>query len=264
MTQLLKIEWLKLKHYRTFWVMVLLFSVLLTALYVFVGMGVLNIGAGGMSVIGQVSSFSSLWNDLCFYASHFVIALAILMAIITTNEFQYKTHRQSVIDGWTRMQFYHAHWIILLAISLVTTVFVFLLGLLCGIISGLSLSDCLDNGQKLIWLFLLTVNYLGFAMTLSFFFKRSGLTIALLMFYSMIIEFFLNLIFLFKLKSPAADMFLPLQASDDLLPLDITKMLKNIAGITYIPEPGAYALATLGWIGLYYILGRIKLAKSDW
>jgi len=264
MTQLLKIEWLKLKHYRTFWVMTLLFALLLTVWYVLVGSGYMNAGAGGLTLIGQASSFSGLWNDLCFYASYFVIALAILMVIITTNEFQYKTHRQSVIDGWTRMQFYHAQWAVLLAISLGTTVFVFLLGIVCGLIGGIPLSTCLDNGQKLIWLFLLTVNYLGFAMTLSLFFKRSGLSIGLLMLYSMIIEFFLHLYFLLKLQTPAADLFLPLQASDDLLPLEATKLLNMAAGASYFPEPHTYALVTLAWIALYYVLGRVKLAKSDW
>lgn len=264
MVPLLKIEWLKLRHYRTFWVMTLLFTLLLTLFYVMVGLGFVNAGAGGLSIFGQASSFAGIWNDLCFFASYFVIALAILMAIITTNEFQYKTHRQSVIDGWTRMQFYHSKWIILLTISLGTTVFVFLLGLLAGLLSGIPLSSFSENSEKLIWMFLLTVNYLGFAMTLSLFFKRSGLTIGILMFYSMVIEAIIHLVLLFKFQLPAGDFFLPLQTSDELLPLEASKLLTMASKATYFPEAWSYALATLIWISLYYIAGRIKLSRSDW
>jgi ABC-2 type transport system permease protein len=264
MMQLLKIEWLKLRNYRTFWVMSLMFTVLLALFYVMVGLGYVNMGAQGMSIFGQASSFSGIWDDLCFFASYFVIALAILMAIITTNEFQYRTNRQNVIDGWNRIQFYHSKWFILLAISLGTTLFVFLLGLLAGLVSGIPLSTFPENSEKLLWMFLLTVNYLGFAMTLSFFFKRSGLTIGILMFYSMVIETILHSIFLFKFQFLAGDFFLPLQTSDELLPLGASKLLRMGMQADYYPEPWSYALVTLIWISLYYIIGRIKLAKSDW
>jgi ABC-2 type transport system permease protein len=260
----LKIEWLKVKNYPTFWVMSLLFSVLLTVFYILTGLGVINAGAGGLTIFGKADSFAVVWDDLCFFASYFVIALAILMAIVTTNEFQYRTNRQNIIDGWTRMQFYHGKWQLLLAICLATTIFVFVLGLVAGMLSGLPISGFTDNIIKLLWLFLLCVNYLGFALLLSLIFKRSGLTIGILMFYSMIIEAILHTIFLFKLKFPVGDLFLPLQASDELLPLGASKMLRMAVPSDFNPEAWHYATATMGWIILYYIAGRIKLVKSDW
>lgn len=255
---------MKLRTYRTFWVMSLMFTVLLTVFYVFVGLGYINAGAGGISIFGQAQSFSKVWDDLCFFASYFVIALAILMAIITTNEYQYRTNRQNIIDGWSRMQFYHSKWIILLAISAGTTVFVFLLGILCGLLSGIPISSFAENSKKLLWMFLLTVNYLGFAMTLSLFFKRSGLTIGILMFYSMVIESIVHSIFLFKFQYLAGDFFLPLQTSDELLPFGPSKLLQMGLQADYYPEAWTYAMVTAIWIGLYYVIGRIKLAKSDW
>jgi ABC-2 type transport system permease protein len=264
MTALLKIEWMKLRNYRTFWIMSLLFTVLLTVFYVLVGLGLINMGSNGINILAQAQSFTKVWDDLCFYASWFVIALAILMAIITTNEYQYRTNRQNIIDGWNRVQFYHSKWVILIAISFGTTVFVFLLGLLAGVLSGISLSTCFENSQKLIWMFLLTVNYLGFAMTLSFFFKRSGITIGIFMFYSMIAEFIMHGLFVFKFKNLAGDFFLPLQTSDELLPLGISKFMQMGLKTDFYPQPWHYAVATLAWISLYYCIGRIRLAKSDW
>ena len=264
MAQSLKIEWLKIKSYTTFWVMTLLFVVLLTAFYISVGLGLINAGAGGISIFGQASSFAGVWDDLCFFASYFVIAIAILMAIITTNEYQYRTNRQHVIDGYTRMQFYHAKWFLLLAISLGTTLFVFLLGLLTGLLSGLSFSTFFDNSEKLVWLFLLCVNYLGFAMMLGFLFKRSGLAIGVLMFYSMIVESILHAIFLFKFSMPGGDLFLPLQASDELMPLNATKLMRMAMKTDFNPATWHYVLASVLWIVLYYLIARARLAKSDW
>jgi ABC-2 type transport system permease protein len=264
MTSLLKIEWMKLRNYRTFWVMALMFTVFTTAFYVLVGMGLINFGANGINILAQAQSFGKVWDDLCFYASWFVVVIAILMVIITTNEYQYRTNRQNVIDGWNRMQFYHSKWMILLTISLGTTVFVFLLGLLCGMLSGISLTTCFENSQKLVWMFLLTVNYMGFAMTLSLFFKRSGITIGIFMFYSMCVEFILHALFLFKFKYLAGDFFLPLQTSDELLPLGVSKFLQMGLKTNFYPQPWHYAVATTAWICLYYFIGRIRLAKSDW
>ncbi len=264
MTALLKIEWMKVKNYRTFWIMTLLFTVLLTLLYVLIGTGVFDVGASGLTIFGKASSFSTIWDDLGFLASWFVIALAILMAIITTNEYQFRTNRQNIIDGWSRLQFYHSKWLILLTISLCTTAFVFLLGLIAGLLGGTSISTFTENSQKLLWMLLLTINYLGFALTLSLFFRRSGITIGILMFYSMFIEFFLHGIFVFKYHFFAGDFFLPLQASDELLPLSASKIIRMGIKADYYPEAWSYALATVAWICIYYIIGRIRLSKSDW
>jgi len=264
MTQLLRIEWLKLKHYGTFWIMTLLFTVLLTVFYLSIGLGWINIGAGGISIFSKAGSFSGIWDDLCFFASYFVIALAILMAIITTNEYQYRTNRQNVIDGWTRMQCYHVKWQLVFALSIGTTLFTFLLGALSGLLSGLPLSTLFDNSEKLFYLFILCLNYLGFALLLSLLFRRSGLTIGILMFYSMMLEMILHALFLFKYKFPPGDLFLPLQCSDELLPSNPSRMLKMTLRSEINPGNWVYVTVTIAWLLVYYFAGRARLAKSDW
>ncbi len=264
MTQLLSIEWRKLRYYRTFWILTIMFAGLLTLFYLSIGLGWMDVGANGINLISKASSFAAVWDDLCFFTSYFIIALAILTVIITTNEFQYRTNRQNIIDGWTRMQFYHVKWLMVLSISLATTVFTFILGVLVGIIGGLPLSTVFDNAEKLLYLFLLNINYLGFALTLSFFFKRSGLTIGILMFYSMIIETILHALIVFKYKFPLGDLFLPLQCSDELLPSTPSKLLKIAMKSALNPETWTYVVVTIGWIILYYFIGKRKMAKSDW
>jgi hypothetical protein len=121
-----------------------------------------------------------------------------------------------------------------------------------------------NNAENILWLFLLCVNYLGFALVLSILLKRSGLTIGILMFYSMMVEMILHFLFLFKYEFPAGDFFLPLQASDELLPSKASKLIKMGLHTGFNPPVWAFALVTVAWIALYYFIGRRKLMKSDW
>ncbi len=264
MGSLLGIEWLKLRHYRTFWIMILLFSVPLALFYISVSPNLMSFGVAGISLLGKAISFRQVWDDLCFFASYFIIALSILMVILVTNEYQFRTNRQHVIDGWNRMQFYHAKWMVVLALSAGTTIFTALLGLVTGLIAGVELSTIAEHASKLGYLFLLSVNYLGFALMLSVLFKRGGLTIGILMLYSLIVEFFLHLILTFRYRMPASSLFMPLQSSDELMPFGASKMLEMALQGSYVPATWTYAVASACWIAVYYLVGRQRLAKSDW
>lgn len=264
MFDLLRIEWLKYKHYKTFWFLILAFFGFLTLFYCAVSFGWISINPGGLSVVGKASSFSRLWSDLCFFASYFVIILSILIIIINSNEMQFRTNRQNIIDGWTRIQFFHLKWMLILGLSLATTLFVVVLGTLTGWYSGLSFIFYFHQFEKILWLFLLCMNYLGFAFFLSVYLKKSGLAIGILMFYSLMVEMILHSLFLFKYRFPAGDFFLPLQASDELLPSGTLQMIKMSLKAKYNPEEWAFALATVTWIIIYYLLTRRKTLKRDW
>lgn len=258
------IEWLKLRHYRTFWIMTLLFAVPLLLFYSSISLNLINIGAGGISLLGKATSFRQVWDDLCFFASYFIIALSILMAILVTNEYQFRTNRQHVIDGWSRMQFYHAKWMVVLSLSAGTTLFTALLGLITGLIAGVDLGTVTEHASKLLYLFLLSVNYLGFSLLLSVLFKRGGLTIGILMFYSLIVEVIIHSVLTYRYKAPAGNLFLPLQSSDELLPFGASKVLEMAMQVRYVPEAWTYVLASVCWIAVYYLVGRKRLEKSDW
>lgn len=264
MPQLLRLEWMKLRSYRTFWILLLLFGALLALFYTGVSSGVITLGNGNVNLLGKAYNFSAVWAALGFYASYFVIIIAILMTILVTNEYQYRTNRQHIIDGWTRLQFYHAKWQVLLALSLIVTVFTFLVGLINGISSGIPIGTAFQSIEKLLWLFLSCVDYLAFALLLSVLMKRSGLAIGILMAYSMIFENILHWIFLFKYQWPAGDFFLPLQCSDEMLPSSAAKMMNAALHSSFNPAPGHYALATICWITVFYIAGRWRILKGDW
>lgn len=263
MKQLLSIEWLKLRHYRTFYIITGLF-VLMGSLLIafqrdfFVG--------GAKMLLSDTRSFSAIWQNSAFYTSHVVIFLSLLLAVLTTNEYQYRTHRQNIIDGWRRLDFYHAKWGLALSFTLLAMVCCILGGLLYGLFQGSNFANITDGIENLLWLLLLTVNYMGFGLTMALLIRRAGLTVIIILVYYMMAEPILHTLLRYKMGWPAVDLFLPLEVSDQLLPMpkiNIPMGAEKDLMIERLPSY-AYAIGTLAWIALYYFSGRRKLQNSDW
>ena len=62
------------------------------------------------------------------------------MILVITNEYNYKTHRQNIIDGLTRQQFVVAKILFGLAIAVPTTLSCFLIAIYFGSDNGHSIS----------------------------------------------------------------------------------------------------------------------------
>lgn len=262
MKSLLAIEWLKIKRFRTFWILTGLFALLLPLWNFGIIKGVLALGAGNLNFLSQAYSFGYVWQNLGFWTSIFVIFLSVLVTILVTNEYQYRTNRQNVIDGWKRMDFYHAKWLLVLMLSVLTVIYVFLVGLLLGGTYG-SFSDFPGKAEYLFYIWVLSLNYYGFALLLSLFFKRSGITIGILFLYCIIIEALVSKYINHSFDTYIGN-FMPLQCSDELLPFPILDAIKALAKMENTSHTTAYVIASFVWIGIYYFAGRQKLLKSDW
>lgn len=262
MKSLLSIEWLKLQRYRTFWILIGFFIVLLPLWNYGISNGIVQLGGKDINLLSQVYSFSYIWENIGFWTSIFVAFLSILVIIITTNEYQFRTNRQNVIDGWSRLQFYHAKWQVVLALSILTTLYVFIVGFLFAATND-SMSNFPGNIVKLFYVFVLSLNYYGFCLLLSIFFKRSGITIGIFFLYSMIIETLAKQLINWKMDFKLGN-FLPLQCSDELLPFPILDIIKSLAKMQSEPPAMPYVITSFAWITLYYFIGRKKLLSSDW
>jgi hypothetical protein len=262
MRSLLGIEWLKIKRYRTFWVIISLFGGMLLLWNYGIQNGFVRLGGKDINILSQAYTFPAVWDNITYWSSYFVVFPAILVIILTTNEYQYRTNRQNIIDGWNRLQFYHAKWFMILSLSVCTTIFVFIAGLLFGFAGGGH--DVFGHIEKIGYLFVLFTNYYGFCLLLSLLLKRSGLTIGLFLLYCMIIESILHMFFNYKIQNENLNLFLPLQCSDDLFAFPLMDMAKQMLKLGNGPAPSSYIIASCCWITVYYFLGRIKLMRSDW
>ena len=192
MLTLLKIDLLKLRHYRTFWI--------LTILY-FTTMAMVT--SGGMEFLKWLNRtfgaaidrvdilrvplyhFPDIWQNLTYVSTYFKIVLAIVVIISITNEFSYKTVRQNIIDGMDRKDFLISKILTITMLSLASTVVVFLIGLITGSIYSPSteMRFIFSELEFVPAFFLDTFSYLLLVLMFSVVVKRSGLTIGLLLIY---------------------------------------------------------------------------------
>ena len=253
MNKLLAIEWMKVKRYRTFWIMIGMFALLLPMWNYGIAGGVLQLfGKTGIDIISKAYTFSNVWNNLGFWSSIFVVFISILTIIVTTNEYVFRTNRQNVIDGYLREQYYHAKWLMVLALTIFTTIYVFILGLIFGAAND-SFSNFPGKIENLFYAFVLSLNYYSFGLLLGVLFKRSGIAIGIFFLYSMIIESLLKS--LLNWRFDGVGNYLPLQASDELLPFPILELVKSLAQMEKTPPAYGYVIASFAWIIIYYIIG---------
>lgn len=259
---LLAIEWLKIRRYRTFWVLILLFAFLLPFWNFQILNGIVRVGNGQINILNQAYGFPSVWSNFGWWGSIFVLFLAILIITLTCNEFSFRTHRQNVIDGWSRLSFFHAKAALVLALSAGITLFVFINGALFGIATSGSADGLFSNLNAIAYFFLLVLNYLGAALFIALWIRRSGLAISLYLLYALIIESIIAATFNYFTKSQWGNL-LPLQSSDELLPFPLMRMASNMLGRPESLPDYVYVIATAVWIGVYYFAGRRLVLKRD-
>jgi hypothetical protein len=262
MNNILAIEWLKIRRYRTFWVLVGLFAVLLALWNYQISRNQVQMGADTMNVLSNTYNFPDVWSNLGWWGGVFVLFLSILVITLTCNEFTFKTHRQNVIDGWSRLDFYHAKVALVATVCIVTTIYVFLLGLLFGFSNGGTMKGMVDGIEKMGYFFILLLNYLGASLFIALWLRRSGLSIALFLFYALIIEYSIAAAINHYSNSKYGNL-MPLQCSDELLPFPLVKMAANMMSSKPAIPDYVYVLVSCGWIIIYYFAGRRLILKRD-
>ncbi|MEO6832207.1 MAG: ABC transporter permease [Chitinophagaceae bacterium] len=260
--KLLSIEWLKIRRYRTFWILSALFLVFLPLWNYEIANGVVQMGGGGINILSQAYTFPEVWSNLGWWGSIFILFLAILIITLTCNEFTFKTNRQNVIDGWSRMDFFQSKVLLVLTFSLITTLFVFLLGVIFGLSKSGSATGMFNHLEALGYFFILSLNYLGAALFMALWIRKSGLTISLYLLYAMIIEYAAASIINHSTGTKIGNL-LPLQASDELLPFPLMKMAQSMIGKTEGFSDYTYVIASLVWIAIYYFAARSMMLKRD-
>ncbi len=272
MRELLKIEWLKLKNYTVFKVLAMFFGLGVIAtnyvVYIINREVVQQVPVAGM-VNFTPYSFDMTWHTTSYASGCILLLPAMLLAILLTNEYGFKTHRQNIIDGLTRQQFISVKLMLALIFALVATVMVFFTALVFGLSSGTSFSF---NGIANVgYFFFKALTYNLFAILVSVLVKRTGFAIGLLFIYLGGENFVSQLLWglSIKLKSQGKiDLgnmgdYLPLNAVDGLLefPDNTVKSLSK----TIMPQDITWLVVALAivYLALFYFWATKKFIKSD-
>jgi ABC-type transport system involved in multi-copper enzyme maturation permease subunit len=180
------------------------------------------------------------------------------MILVITNEYNYKTHRQNIIDGLTRRQFVVAKILFGLVIALLTTISCFLIAIYFG--SDYSGSISFNGIEYIGYSFIQTLCYLFLAMILAVLMRRSGLAMAVFFLYGLVFEQLLGGLLDYKILSDGTTRFyFPLESSDVLIPITFGN------DIIYkgAPSQTTLLIVCLAYISLFIFLSLRKFQTDD-
>lgn len=227
MLSLLKIEWLKIKYYTAFKVLSIFFvaGIILTNYIVFsVNKNIVsNIKPVGLVSSFNPYSFENTWQTTSYATGFLLILPALLIIILITNEYSYRTSRQNIIDGWSRQQFVEVKITIAFIIAMVSTILVVLTAFTFALFSGTDFS--LNDFDHVGFFALKAFSYNMLAVLVSVLIKRTGFAIGLYFIYlgaENIVSQLLDVWSMKIRKDTGTDLgsmgdYLPMNASDGLL-----------------------------------------------
>ncbi|MEP6712860.1 MAG: hypothetical protein ABJA37_10610 [Ferruginibacter sp.] len=273
MIPLLKIEWLKIKKYTGFILLTSFFAVGVIAtnyiVYEFKKNVIDKVQGSQLLFSGSPYDFDVVWKTVTYYSSFFLMLPALLIVILISNEFTFKTHRQNIIDGWSRLQFLNVKIALAILLALASTIVVILTGLGFGFLSGTSFS--LNGFENAGYFLLKAVTYNMVAVLISLLVKRSGVAIAVFFIYT-IFENGISLLLFFLAIKMKKDYgtdwgnlgnYLPMNASDGLL----TSPLAKFSGMAAKFLPSDFNWVVLSFAIAYLVLfswwSRRKMLNSD-
>jgi len=263
MFHLVRIEWLKIRKYRTFWVLLGLFFLCFPGITYLVYYFMTQLPREGRRFLDadQYFQFPDVWQTAAYLGSFALILLGMLVITLTTNEFVFRTHRQNIIDGWNRMQFIKAKWVLLFMFSLITAICLILTALTFGLVTTNHLygPDVWEHVRIIWFCFLQALTYLSVAFLFGMLFRRAGLAIGLFFLYAFILE---------KVAAVLIDhyigpygKFLPLESTNHLIP---NPLLHRIPGLTPDPtNPYVYFFLGLGYTALFAFITVRQMTRRD-
>jgi ABC-2 type transport system permease protein len=257
MIKLLSIELKKVIAYPTFWIFIGLYALLV--LLVFCSIPAIHL-PGPLGMIANFKTyytFPAIWHTLTYIAGFFNLLLGVLVVILITNEFTFRTVRQNIIDGWTVIDFITSKIILILFLALCTTVFVFLVGMIFGSIvsSSIDAAAIFSQAGFVLAYFVQALAYLCFALFMGTLFKKAGIGIIFFLLYTKIVE-------------PLIGWKLP-QAISDYLPFhNISSLIDNPAakliGLNVQDSPlGIHFFFTLLYSCAFIVGTYLLLTKRD-
>lgn len=262
MLKVLGIEWMKIRNYRTFWILlgIIVASIPGVNYAVYGIVNAVTSKAKGVAPIPNPFAFPDGWHTICYAASMLFIMQAILIITLTTNEFSFRTHRQNIIDGWSRGTFIGVKLVGVLLISLLSTLVVLLTVLGFGYFTshaGAHVSVW-QGSRFLFFYFVQVISYSMIAFVIAVLIKRSGLAIGLFLIYMIVEQVVMGVLTNLFHFTPAQ--YLPEETTDRLIPFPGVHLMSQAEWEHRIP---GYLIAAAIYLVIYLLVTTRYFLKSD-
>lgn len=227
MEKLLRIEWMKIKNYRTFIIIGLFFILgVITTNYIVYSVNknvVGQINTAGLVASFNPYSFENTWQTTSYVTGFLLILPVLLLIILVTNEYTFRTNRQNIIDGMSRQQFISVKLMMALIAAVLCSLLVIFTALVFALFSGTSFS--LNKVSHVGFFFLKSLSYFMLAVMISVWVRRTGFAIGIFFIYMGAENIISQLLDVWSRKIKidsgidlgAMGDYLPMNASDGLL-----------------------------------------------
>lgn len=265
MGQLLYIEWLKLRNYRTFWILGILYLISIFAVN-YIGYRIQEevyreeaMKGIAEQVLGDKPwSFPNVWHTAAWITSWLLYFPGLMMIILMSNEFTFKTHRQNIIDGWSRHQYIMVKFIYGILAAVLSTIVMALTAVFFGSIHDADFST--DKMSYIFFFFIVAVTYTIAALLISLFIKRGALAIGLFFIYGLVIENVLAGLMNHYLDKTGR--YLPLEAADNLLmPFPFAERAQKQLAVPY--NHNLLFIFAAGYLAAYFYFSYKRWKTAD-
>ncbi len=182
MLRLLQIEFIKLWNNRASKILIISYFALLTSIALIAAIK-FDIGPVKfhLAEIG-IFNFPYIWHFNTFVTGFFKLFLAIVIVSMMANEYSNKTIKQNLIDGLSKKEFVLSKFLTVLTFALVSTVFVFVVSLILGLVYSDydELSIIFSDLEFVFAFFVKLVGFFSFCLFLGILVKRSAFALGFL------------------------------------------------------------------------------------
>lgn len=229
MKRLLQIEYIKLWNNRSSKFLIISYFVLLTSIALIAAIK-FDIGPIQFHLAEQgIFNFPYIWHFNTYVAAIFKLFLAIVIVSMMSNEYSNKTIKQNLIDGLSKKEFIASKFLTVLAFAGISTLFVFVVSLILGIIYSdyNELSIVFSDLEFLLAFFVKLVGFFSFCLFLGILVKRSAFALGFLIIWGILEQVIFGIL---GWKFVSWDMarsikgFLPLEGMARLIKEPVTRL----------------------------------------
>lgn len=277
MFRLLNIELYKLSKNRASVVLIITYFLLLSSIALIAAIK-FDIGPIKFHLAEQgIFNFPYIWHFNTFVASIFKFFLLLVIVSMMANEYTNRTLKQNLIDGLSKKEFILSKFYTVLVLSLVSTLFVFIVSLILGLVYSdfNSLNIILSDLEYLIAFFVKLLAFFSFGLFLGILIKRSAFAVGAMLIWYFIENIIYGLmrfkIFDDKTTADYIAQFFPLKAMGNLIdePFSRLNAVKSVANqlgekfqFDYAVHWYEIAIA-LAWTAIFIYLSYYLVKKRD-
>lgn len=275
MLRLLKIEWNKIYYYKAARVFTFIYFGLLILMGLFLSQFKTSVNGADLDLakLGAFD-FPYIWQNITYFAAIGKIFLAVIIITNITNEYSNRTLKQNLIDGLSKKEFIQSKFLTTLVFSLLSTLFIFLIGLILGVSFSENSVSFFQNIDFIGAYFMKLVLFFSFCMFLSVLMKKTAFSFLMLFVWWVLesilggVESFLRIKFFDQnpLKVKMVYNYLPLQTSSNLIKFPELSLEDYILGgrpFTQGSVDYSFFIVSVFYIIIFVMLSYILLKKRD-